>query len=358
MQVEEWVERAGGFARTRQLLAAGATERMLTSAVRTGRLRRARNGWYSTREADDPEFRAARVGGMLAGLSALRILGVWEWQADRVLRVVVRHGDSRLRSSTGRRRPRDRFDRRVRVSWDAELPRRGPDATTLEPLLDALVRVVREEPDDVAALALDWACCEGRIDRVAVEWVLKRCGRAGRRVARLMDARSQSLLESVTRIRLLRRGHRVRSQAPLSGGGDIDLLIDDCVALECDGRRFHEGRFVRDREKDLLILTEGMTPVRVGADHIRDGWPLVLTALDAALARHRAARTSAAEHSAERSAGNSGRAARFSRRRLQDRAGADPPPEFPTARGTGGQRAGDGSGYACGRAPAGSARRE
>ncbi|GAB3407732.1 hypothetical protein GCM10027515_24050 [Schumannella luteola] len=321
MRVEEWVEGAGGFARTRELLSVGATERMLTSAVRTGRLRRARNGWYSTRAADDPEFQAARVGGILAGLSALRVHGVWEWTPDRVLRVVVRHGDSRLRAPTGRRRPRDRHDRRLRVRWDPELPRRGVGAVTAEPLLDALARAVRDEPPEVAAIALDWACREGRIDRLDFESILTNSGLAGRRVAALADPRSQSVLESVVRIRLLRRGHRIRAQASLIGGGDIDLLVDGRVAVECDGRRFHEDRFGRDRQKDLLILTQGMTPLRLGADHIRDSWPLFLEALDAALIHH---------HGGTPRVGNSGRRRRKRLTARTRRGSGAAPPEFPT----------------------------
>ena len=73
--IEEMVHRLGGFARKRELVARGARDRDLTLAVRAGAVRRARNGWYSTRAEDDAEFQAVRVGGRATAGTALRAEG-------------------------------------------------------------------------------------------------------------------------------------------------------------------------------------------------------------------------------------------------------------------------------------------
>ena len=165
------VQAAGGFARTRDLLAAGATERMLTAAVRDGRLRRARNCWYSTLPEYDPRFRAVRVGGKLTGLSALRQLGAWTRGGTRVMSVSVPVNAARQRSpSAGRRRRRRRSDP-VRLRWDPPEVARSGDAASVDPL-HALVRVVLDEPFDEAVVALDWAWRAGLLDEPSFAWLI------------------------------------------------------------------------------------------------------------------------------------------------------------------------------------------
>lgn len=73
--IAEWLDELGGIAQKRQIVARGATDWMLTAAVRSGAVFRARQGWYSIVPELDAEVRAVRVGGRLTGISAIRHWG-------------------------------------------------------------------------------------------------------------------------------------------------------------------------------------------------------------------------------------------------------------------------------------------
>lgn len=277
MSVAETVRAAGGFATTRQLRAARHTERAMTRAVRTGQVVRARNGLYSTRPDDDPELRAARLGGRLTGLSAVEALHGWVWTPPRVVHIALRPG------SAGPRLPLQPGER---IHWNSDDEPGGSPAVV--GLRSALVRVVLDEPAEVAVPCVDWALQTGRLDRIDLERVLLRLPRGARGIRRLIDRRSQSVLESVARVRLVSQGWRVRSQARVGELGSIDLVIEDHVALELDGREFHEAGFEADRLKDLRITIEGRHSIRLSNRLVRERWPDVERAIRAALAARRA----------------------------------------------------------------------
>jgi very-short-patch-repair endonuclease len=69
--------------------------------------------------------------------------------------------------------------------------------------------------------------------------------------------------------------------------GAIDLVIEDQVALELDGREFHESTFEGDRRKDVAITSEGRHPIRVSHSMVRSEWASVERAIEAALRARR-----------------------------------------------------------------------
>lgn len=317
------VHAAGGFARTRELLAAGASERMLTAAVRDGRLRRARNGWYSTLPETDPRFRAVRVGGKLTGLSALRELGAWTRGDARVLRVSVPAHGSRHRSpSAGRRRPRRRGDP-VRLHWEPPDVARSGTAASVDPL-HALVRVVLDERFEEAVVALDWAWRAGVLDEVSFAWIIEQLPRPLRRIRDWVDRHSESRNETIARTRARGEGWSVHSQVRLGEVQRIDLTVEDQIGWEVDGRQ-HADAFHADRRKDLLIAREGRHPLRTDADLVREEWPLVRAAIRAALA----ARLGWPELRRRESAGGSGARHPRLRGRRWYRGRPRVPPAFP-----------------------------
>lgn len=282
MDLVAHVQAAGGFARTRGLLAAGATERMLTAAVRDGRLRRARNGWYSTLPEHDPRFRAVRVGGKLTGLSALRELGAWTGGGARILQISVPAHGSRLRSpGTGRRRARRRGDP-VRIRWDPPDVVRSGNASSVDPL-HALIRVVLDEPFEQAVVALDWAWRAGILDEVSFAWLIEQLPRPLRCIRDWVDRRSESRNETLARIRARGEGWRVATQVRLGELQRIDLTVEGQIGWEVDGRQ-HAETFHADRLKDLRIAVEGRQPLRTDAELLREDWPLVRAAIRASLA--------------------------------------------------------------------------
>ncbi len=295
------VNASGGFARTRELLAAGASPRALTAAVRDGRLRRARNGWYSTLPEHDARFRAVRVGGKLTGLSALRELGAWTRGGSRILRISVPAHGSRLRSPRGGRRgPRRRGDP-MRVSWDPPDVGRSGDAASVHPL-HALVRVVLDEPFEEAVIALDWAWRAGLLDEVSFACLISQLPEPLRRIRDWVDRRSESRNETIARIRARGEGWRVVTQVRLGDLQRIDLTVEDAIGWEVDGRQ-HADTFHADRLKDLRIAAAGRQPLRTDAELVNADWPLVRSAIRRSLAarlgwpelrrRERAGRTAA-----------------------------------------------------------------
>jgi very-short-patch-repair endonuclease len=269
MGLADVIGERGGFATRRELLALGATDRMLTAAVRSGLVRRARNGWYSTAESSDPRFRAVALGGRLTGLSAFAWWGAWVWQRPSRVRVAVPANAARLRPV-----------RDVHVSYGTDADRGTP---TVVSLVEASARAVLDEPLEIAVPCLDWALATGRMDRVDLEGIMRSLPQWMRVAAAWVDGRSQSVLESVARVRLRSAGYRVLSQQRTGDFGALDLLVEQTVALELDGRVFHESSFERDRRRDLVSTVEGRHVIRISTGLLRDEWPTVIASIEAAL---------------------------------------------------------------------------
>jgi len=320
------VEALGGMAQKQQLVARGARDLDLTRAVRSGTVVRARQGWYTTLPENDLRVWAVRVGGRLTGISAVIAAGGWV-QSRHPLHVSVHENAARLR------RPDNRYVRLASgrvpglvLHWDeAAVARRGT-ATSVD-LRDALVQVVLGESFETAVAALDWALNTGAIDRVDLAEIMRLLPRNRRAIAGWVDERCESLPESLARTRLRLRGHSVEIQVLLGDFQRIDLVVDDCVGLETDGREFHLDRFEQDREKDLDITMADLHPLRPSANMVFRRWDRIVTAIDAAIAAR----------SPRRSGGNSGLAVAAARtapvfpRRSAWRAASSP--DFPK-RGT------------------------
>ena len=79
------------------------------------------------------------------------------------------------------------------------------------------------------------------------------------------------------------KGWPVRSQVPVGERQSIDLVIGGVVALELDGKEHHQNSFEADRRKDMRITIEGRHPIRVTYSMLLGRWPLVESAIAAAL---------------------------------------------------------------------------
>lgn len=277
------VRSLGGMAQKQQLVRRGARDLDLTRAVRRGEVIRARLGWYTVLPASDARVRAVRVGGRLTGVSAIIAMDGWVLGAHP-LHVSVPVNAARLRTQQNRHRRLDvRAPAGVVLHWDAaELSGRG--AVTAVGLRDALIRVVSDERLEVAIAAVDWALHSGLIDAFDLEDLMVRVPGSKRIPIDWFDAACESLPESLARTRLRLEGYRVRSQVVLETGEPLDLVVEDAVAIEVDGREFHENRFERDRRKDLNATVENFHTLRPAASMVFGEWPLVLSAVRAALA--------------------------------------------------------------------------
>lgn len=88
--------------------------------------------------------------------------------------------------------------------------------------------------------------------------------------------------ETIVRLRLERVGFRVEAQGYVPGMGHEDLVIEDCVGLDVDGRRWHESedRFANDRDRDLHVEGFGRHTLRLRASHIYASWPHTLAVIE------------------------------------------------------------------------------
>lgn len=68
----------------------------------------------------------------------------------------------------------------------------------------------------------------------------------------LIDARSESGQESVLRFIVRAAGYDFEIQVSIDGVGRVDMVIEGCLVVEADSRKFHEGwaAQVRDRTRD------------------------------------------------------------------------------------------------------------
>ena len=313
------VHSLGGMAQKRQLVRRGARDVDLTRAVRSGEVIRARQGWYTTLSPQDPRVRAVRVGGRLTGISAIAALGGWVL-GPTGLHVSVHDNAARLRTQQSRFRRLDvTAPAGVTLHWDSrDVATRG--TTMVVGLLDALHRVLKDEPRERAIAAVDWALRSGLIELFDVEVLLLSAPRGFTTAD--FDQKCQSLPESLARTRFRDAGYAVRSQVPLATGEAIDLLVEETVAVEVDGRKFHEAFFVRDRVKDLQEAIAGYVPLRPPATTVFNDWAMVAAAVEAALEARRVSP----------SLGNSGPAPRKRRRRPSNPPKPRRSPEFPRSR--------------------------
>ncbi|MFP7760628.1 hypothetical protein [Marisediminicola sp. LYQ85] len=288
----------GGMAQKQQLVKRGFRDRDLTRAVRAGDVVRARNGWYSTLPETDARLRAVRVGGRLTGVSSIAERGGWVTAAP-VLHVAAPPNAARLRSQHNRfRRLAPSVRAGVVVHWSDHAGDRG-DACHV-PVLDALERVVLDEPLEVAVACLDWALCTAVLDRVDFETLILRLPGSVRWIADWVDDRCDSLPESLARTRLRAAGHLVQSQVLLGTGEPIDLVVDGEIALEVDGERWHWDRFERDRRKDLTITLSQRHALRPSARMVFGEWDVVVAAVLCALSARGVSAPSPVENSGAR----------------------------------------------------------
>lgn len=107
------------------------------------------------------------------------------------------------------------------------------------------------------AEASDLRCVTARLTR----WVATRCDRG-----------AASPPETLARLALLRSGFSVRTQVQFDGIGRVDLVVEDAVVIEVDGRAYHSDpvAFVADRRRDRALQALGFRVLRFAAAEVLD----------------------------------------------------------------------------------------
>jgi very-short-patch-repair endonuclease len=151
----------------------------------------------------------------------------------------------------------------------------------------ALRRALPRASFEEAVALLDWTIKTGRFSPFDVQEFVLSLSRKHQRIGEWVDPSCDSFLESVVRTRLRLAGHQVTSQVPVAELGSIDLVVDGVVAIETDGYEYHSTTFESDRSKDLAILAEGRTAMRLSYRMVRNEWSSVETAVEVARSSHR-----------------------------------------------------------------------
>lgn len=241
---------------TAELTAAGASWRVLKGAVDNGDLVRARRGHYMLGSADRHSLEAVRVGGRLACISAAADAGVFAFD-NTFSHIHLDATASRLRTPQDRRQRLTARNREgVELHWDRLLqPRGGSDVAV--GLVDALVQIFRCQEPNFAVASLDNALHQGLIPAGSVHTIFGALPDSLQYLRPLIDPRSEAGQETVLRLIVRAAGLECEIQVTIDGVGRVDMLVEGCVVVEADSRRFHEGWPAqardRGRDRDLAV---------------------------------------------------------------------------------------------------------
>ena len=279
MDAASTLTRLGTFVPTHALLRHGITSHQLTRAVRVGTIIRVRQGWYSLPDERGDLVRAARVGGRLACCSAAAHHGL-AIRGDR-LHVAVPEHASRLRDSHDYRR---RVSSETVVHWGGQ-PRH--DTHRAASVAEALGQMAVCASPERTIAAADSALRTRQL--TSSEWaaIIAPLPRRLRRLLHRVDAKSESITESVVRFRLAMLGIAVRSQVAIAGVGSVDFVIGTALVIEVDGKQYHtdEGQFEKDRRRDARLSALGYRVLRFSYRQVFERWSEVRAAVVAAIAR-------------------------------------------------------------------------
>lgn len=249
----------------------GATRRDLARSVAAGSVVRLRKGVYGCAHLDESVREAGRLGGAVTCVSVLRLSRVWAGHDDR-LHVVVPPTSSPPVASD-----------ETRYHWTSS--RYGFASPAMVSPAEALWQGIHCLPEEDAIAALESAIHEGFL---SVDEVMRVAGAAPARLAdgiRRLVTNSGSGNETIVRLRLQRAGFHVESQPFVPGMGHEDLLVEDCVGVDVDGRRWHgEDRFAIDRDRDIHVEGLGRRALRLRPAHVHVTWSHTLAVIERVVA--------------------------------------------------------------------------
>jgi very-short-patch-repair endonuclease len=271
---------AGGAARYDELVRTGADQSPLRHLVRSGLVVRVARGTYALPSAHGDLVTAARFDAHVDCISALPLQGVATLYPASTTHLLV----PRARSQT--RRPAAELAQ-VRLHRSDDAPGFALVDGRICSVEQSLARALRCVSRDEAVVALDSALWKGfaTVEGVARHLPANAPAHVWTALA-LADPGGKSVIETLARLALVDAGYRVRTQPRFAGVGDVDLLVEGLVVVECDGYEFHQGRreFGNDRRRDRVLHAGGLVVLRFTYQDIVDDPSCVVRAVEAVLA--------------------------------------------------------------------------
>jgi very-short-patch-repair endonuclease len=271
-------ELLGGVATTARLHRYRVDDRALAAAVDAGTLVRPRRGTYALAGLPPEALAALAHGGVLCCVSAARAYGLWMLDDDPAVHVWL-GPDGRAHDHPG-------------CGCVAHRDRGSRTRGAVVPVEQCLVQILGCRGPEAFFAALESALRQRVLSAGGRGRVRTLVPETHRWLVDLARDDADSGLESLLRLRLHRRGIRLRPQVPIPGVGTVDFVIGDSVILEADGRTHEGDGRHRDLVRDAVAMTLGFVTLRYDYALIVHEWELVEQAVLAALERglHRSAR--------------------------------------------------------------------
>lgn len=267
-------------ATTAELYRSGMTRRMLRFNLDVGTLLRARRGVYVASGACESLAAAAAHGGHATCVTAARHLGLWVLSTDERAHVWMCDGERSYHHGE---------TCQCVVHW-------GEGMADAPAALPPVARILRHLFDcqgvETFFAALESALHADMLDAAALRWLRLHSHARMREALALARSDADSGLESLLRWRLRHYALTVRTQVHVIGVGWVDVLIDDRLIVETDGRENHDGPSQRHKDlvRDANAAMWGYTSLRFDYAMVVHDWELVENAILGALGLLRTAR--------------------------------------------------------------------
>ena len=267
-------ESAPGIHRTRDLRAAGLRRRDIDTALALGRLHRIRIGVYADPGCCAAILAVAAHGGTPACVTAARHLGLWTLSDPDAAHVWLRSGQRAHHERTS--------GCRCTEHWDELGPAPGETGV---PLRRVLAQILRCRGIEEFFVVLESGIRLGQVQRDDLRWLRMHTGSRGREAIALARADADSGLESLVRWRLRHLDLSIRTQVSVFSVGRVDLVIDDRLLVEVDGRENHESPAMRHKDlvRDANAAAWGLRTLRFDYALVVHDWDLVERAILGAL---------------------------------------------------------------------------
>lgn len=265
----------GGVASTAELKRRGVTNRDLARARQAGDVLYPARGFYCLRNADrlvcsERIFRVERTC-----VTALRRLGLPAPTRDSRFHVAVPLG----RSTGGRHR---QLPDSLHPHWFTSVPR---DSSAVLRAVDSSSRCLSRLHQ---LIALDAALSQGMLTTQDIDSLTITPARRRAWLRRFANPGSQSPPETKVRVALLEAGLKVEVQVIMPLLGRADMVVNDALVVEVDGRTYHmnEESFETDRRRDRVALgVYGLPTIRFTRHDVDSNITAVVADVRAALLR-------------------------------------------------------------------------
>ena len=277
------LEELDGCARRASIVGGPRDLAELRRLVECGEVTRLARGLYSLRGVNRDVVAARQSSGLVTCVSAAVARGL-----PVLHRPVVPH----LALAAHQAAPRPGVLPAGSVlHWDAGVEVRPHDRGTFAPMAVAAAHVLRCLPPWEAIGTVDAALNRGLVSQVELAAQRPRTGKAAfDRLVRAVDARSQSLSETIARLALVDAGLLVEPQVFIEGVGRVDLLVEDLAVVELDGLTYHQARaqFREDRRRDRVLQLIGVPVLRFTFDDAVHGSGRLVAEVDSLVGQLRA----------------------------------------------------------------------